>query len=138
MRRGHANRGRRDESEPAIVSALEQAGAIVRKLEGKDIPDLLVLHRGLVHLLEVKQPAGPRGGRSQDGQKLSRGQDLFRLVAASCAGVQVHVVHDEFEALKALGIEKQEIVHAGRENGFEPASRPRRRGLASKEDDHGD
>jgi hypothetical protein len=93
---------RRDPGEAAIVLALRAIGALVRHLDGTDIPDLLVCYRGAVFLLEVKEPAGPRGGTSRKGQRLRPGQNLFRQDAAQ-RGVTVHVVHDAGEALAAVG-----------------------------------
>lgn len=53
---------KRDANEPAIVKALQQVGACVVKLNDPGCPDLLVGYRGATYLLEVKLPAGPRGG----------------------------------------------------------------------------
>lgn len=101
MRWGQARR--RDPGERDIVLALRAAGAVVRHLDGTDIPDLLVCYRDRAWLLEVKQPPGPRGGTSGKGQRLRPGQETFRAMAAS-RGVTVHVVHSPSEALAALGI----------------------------------
>ncbi len=49
---------KRDANEPAIVKALEQAGALVMRLNGEGVPDLAVCRRGKVSLLEVKGAAG--------------------------------------------------------------------------------
>jgi Holliday junction resolvase-like predicted endonuclease len=47
---------KRDSNEPAIVDALERLGCQVKRI---DTPvDLLVLHRGVVHLVEVKTRKG--------------------------------------------------------------------------------
>jgi hypothetical protein len=40
--------------------------------------DLLVGHRGVNIIVEVKQPPGPRGGTSKHGQKLNEKQAAFR------------------------------------------------------------
>lgn len=45
---------KRDESEPAIVAALEAVGATVQRLSAAGVPDLLVSFRGRLELLEVK------------------------------------------------------------------------------------
>jgi hypothetical protein len=46
--------GRRDEAEPGVVKAFEAGGATVKKLSGKDVPDLLVGFLRETHLVEVK------------------------------------------------------------------------------------
>ena len=68
---------------------------------GKDCPDLLVGHRGHNYLMEVKRPPGPKGGMSEDGQKLSPGQERFRR---EWRGRPVVVVRSPSEALQALGL----------------------------------
>lgn len=52
---------KRDESEPAIVKALEAVGASVQRLNAGGVPDLLVGWRGKMWLLEVKLPLTARG-----------------------------------------------------------------------------
>lgn len=84
---------RRDEAEAPIVDALRAVGAVVRHLDGMDLPDLLVAFRGGWHLIEVKT------GRA----KLRRGQEAFRLLAAA-AGAPIHVCRTPEEALEALGL----------------------------------
>lgn len=49
------NDPKRDSNEAKIVMALEQAGAFVTRLSEKGTPDLLVLFRGGIYLLEVKR-----------------------------------------------------------------------------------
>lgn len=55
-----------DENQPAIVKALESAGALVLSLAavGKGCADLLVYRAGRFYLLEVKNPAKPKGDRA--------------------------------------------------------------------------
>lgn len=93
---------RRDAGESLIVASLRAAGAAVFRLDGKDLPDLICLHRGRVFLLEAKAPLGPRGGSNH--RNLRPGQAEFRAVAKS-RGVEVHVVRNASEALAAIGIE---------------------------------
>ncbi len=45
---------KRDDSEPEVVGALEEAGATVWKLSGHNVPDLLVGFLGRTHAVEVK------------------------------------------------------------------------------------
>jgi len=49
---------RRDSNEAAIVQALRAIGAHVRQISAPGVPDLLVLYRGAVSLLEVKGIGG--------------------------------------------------------------------------------
>jgi hypothetical protein len=49
---------RRDSNEAAIVQALRAIGAHVRHISAPGVPDLLVLYRGAVSLLEVKGATG--------------------------------------------------------------------------------
>lgn len=60
MRPKHARR--RDENEPDIVTAFEERGCSVTRLDGAGVPDLLVGRRGRTWLVEVKLPFGPKGG----------------------------------------------------------------------------
>jgi len=49
---------RRDRNEESIVKALRQVGALVIRISEKGAPDLLVLHRQRVILLEIKTKQG--------------------------------------------------------------------------------
>lgn len=56
---------KRDANEGPIIAALEACGCLVKRI---DVPcDLLVLHRGVVHLAEVKSRKG----------RLTRDQEAF-------------------------------------------------------------
>jgi hypothetical protein len=78
---------RRDETEPAIVSALEGIGAKVERL---DRPcDLLVRYRGVVMLLEVE---GITKYRTRDQKQL----DFL-------TAWQVPIVKSPMEAFRAIG-----------------------------------
>ncbi len=55
---------RRDANEPAVIAALEAAGAAVQQLDGDGLPDLLVSWRGVLTLLEVKDHDGGVATRS--------------------------------------------------------------------------
>ena len=92
---------RRDVAEPAIVKALRTIGAVVVQHHGKDEPDLFVLHAGRYFWIEVKNPEGPRGGKSGDGQKLRPGQEAFRAICRAAQG-DVHVVRSVDEAIKLV------------------------------------
>jgi hypothetical protein len=59
---------KRDGNEPGIIAALEAMGCIVHRM---DTPvDLLVLHRGTVHLVEVK---AKRGTLTKDQRSFVKG-----------------------------------------------------------------
>lgn len=77
---------RRDANEPAIVAALERAGALTLKL---DVFDRLVYFRRQLFMLDVKMAQG-RPTLAQE-----------RLIAA---GWPLTMVETEIEALKAIGI----------------------------------
>lgn len=76
---------KRDATEPAIVDALEHAGAKVLRL---DTFDLLVLYHGQLFMFDAKVPKG-RTTLSQDV--------LIR------EGWPLRLVHDPIAALKAIG-----------------------------------
>lgn len=94
--------GNRDRAEPAIVRALRSVGAVVVLHNGKDEPDLFVGLRGRWLAIEVKEPAGPRGGTSS--KRLTPGQLAFHRVAEA-ARLPIAVVRTPQEALEALGLE---------------------------------
>ena len=94
---------RRDDNHAEIVRVLREAGASVVSLSAPGCPDLLV---GLVRpdgtrvnvLVEVKRPAGKRGGTSHS--KLNEAQEAFR---AKWRGDRPWVVRTPIEALALLG-----------------------------------
>lgn len=71
----HRQAPKRDACEPGIVRALTAIGCAVQPLTGKGVPDLLVCHRGVLVLLEVKGPLGPKGGSS--GRDLTPDQEAW-------------------------------------------------------------
>lgn len=86
MRVGQARR--RDGNETAIREALEDIGAAVLQVSEPGAADLLVLFRGRLQLLEVKQP----GGRLTPAQQRRRRE-----------GWPIVVVQTEADALNAIG-----------------------------------
>jgi hypothetical protein len=100
----HRYAARRDPHEALIISALRRAGAMVWQVSAEGLPDLLVGFRKQWTLLEVKAPLGPDGGASKGGQKLKPAQQRF-FDDAELGELPAHVVRDEFEALKAIGVE---------------------------------
>jgi hypothetical protein len=81
----------RDETEPAVVTALQLAGWTVEKVSAPGFPDLLCVRRGVAVLLEVKS----RRGRMKPAQV-----ELHARLRA--AGLAVAVVTTPEEALAAV------------------------------------
>lgn len=81
---------KRDANEKAIVDALRQAGAAVMPVSGEGVPDLLVLWRRKVLLLEIKT---------------AKGRATLAQSKTAAAGWPIVTVHTADEALKAVGIE---------------------------------
>ena len=90
---------KRDKNEAAICLALEAVGATVERLSGADLPDLLVGFRGVNTLMEVKQPAGKKGGTSH--RDLLPGQAAWHATWRGAAPVVVRTVA---EAMAAIGV----------------------------------
>lgn len=86
---------RSDANQAGIVEALRTVGATVRSLHrvGGGVPDLLVGYRSNNYLLECK---------TEDGT-LTPQQVEFGL---TWKGRPMSIVHDEEEALKAIGVLK--------------------------------
>jgi hypothetical protein len=77
-----------------VVAALRAAGALVWRLEQRDLFDLLVGFRGRWYLLEVKTDRG----------ELEDGQAVFALLCDS-SRLPARVVRTPQEALAAIGVE---------------------------------
>jgi hypothetical protein len=84
---------RRDDNEPEIVEALRWAGALVDRIDGKGVPDLLVAHRGRIYLLEVKNPTYK--------WRLTTDEKAWHDAHADCDAV--HIVTTVEGALAAVG-----------------------------------
>jgi hypothetical protein len=85
-----------DANQPAIVEALRKAGAQVQILSavGFGCPDLLVAYRGVMVLMEIKDPSKPPSAR-----KLTPAQVEFHKRWP----VPVFVVLTVEDALRAIG-----------------------------------
>jgi hypothetical protein len=90
---------RSDSNRQAIVDALRTAGAVVYDLRRP--VDLLVAFRGNTILVEIKRPAGPRGGTA--GRKHTKAQSEFM---ATWVGGPVATVDSPEAALRAIGVLK--------------------------------
>lgn len=84
---------KRDRCEPAIVAALNQAGAVTYRLSAADLPDLLVGYRGKYLLLECKSAKA----------KLEPGQEAFHATQRAL-NLPCFVVRSVCEALEVLGL----------------------------------
>lgn len=109
MRR--ANTGHRDANEGAIVAALREAGAAVA-IMAPPMPDLLVEHRGVKLLLEVKdRDDGRRGRRPHTRNRagddvpacLTPAQVTWWRAWVAQGGRAPVIVVDVEEALRAIG-----------------------------------
>lgn len=87
-----------DANHREIVDGLRAIGAAVTSLAaiGSGVPDLLVSFRGRWHLVEVKRPRGPRGGR---GGALTAEQRTWIAIQRA----PIHVVRSLSDALDAIG-----------------------------------
>ena len=88
----HRRNPKRDQNEADIVNALARAGAFVSQLSGEGMPDLLVIFRGNIYLVEVKAPKG----------KLTPAQIEYHARALN-EGVKVNIAHTPLEALQIIG-----------------------------------
>lgn len=98
----HRRDAKRDMNEAPIVEALIAAGASVTRLSDKGVPDLLVGYGGRTCLLEVKAPAGERGGQKRGAAGLTEEQ---RGWWATWLGDPPVIVHTPEEALRAIGVQ---------------------------------
>ena len=80
---------KRDQNEPAIVRTLKQVGALVIRISEKGAPDLLVLFRQRIYLLEVKSRLG---------------KATLAQAEKTQEGWPVHTVRNERDALEVLGL----------------------------------
>jgi hypothetical protein len=85
---------RTDANQSAIIAVLREVGATVVDLSavGKGVPDLLVGHRGVTYLLEVKNVKGKN--------RTTPDQDVFY---AWWRGAPVTIVRTADDALIAIG-----------------------------------
>lgn len=102
---------KRDDTEPAIVQALQLAGWTVLRVSDGGVPDLLCARSGVLKLLEVKSP----GGRLTDAQERT-----FQRLAAAL--VTVHVVTTPEEALVAVKAPVESVLPPLPKTGAVPKS----------------
>ena len=87
----HRRNAKRDRNERLLVEYLQKAGAVVHRISGPGLPDLLVGYRKRWLLLEVKSPKG----------KLEPAQVLFHG-AAQALGLPCYVVYTVDDCAAAL------------------------------------
>jgi len=89
------HRRRVDENQKSIVSALKAIGACVIDLSGSGggVMDLLVIYRGKVWMVEVKNPAKPKADQSLTTAQIRVHAEIGR------AGGEVHIVRTINEAI---------------------------------------
>lgn len=95
------HRRRVDENQADIVAALKKIGSCVIDLSGVGggVMDLLVIFRGRVLMIEVKNPAKPKADQSLTPAQIRVHAEIGR------AGAEVHIVRtiDEAIALATKG-----------------------------------
>lgn len=91
---------RRDRNEAALVHYLRERGAVVERLSGAGIPDLLVGYAGRWWPVEVKQP----------GRSMTREQMRWAAMAAA-GGLPFRLVRDEVECEQLLLAMRNESRH---------------------------
>ncbi len=87
-----------DENQPDIVAALRAVGASVQPLHavGKGCPDLLVAHRMVNYVIEIKNPDKPVRDRRLKPDQITW-HDAWRA--------PVHIVETVADALRVIGME---------------------------------
>ncbi len=99
---------RRDTNERAIILALRRFGCAVSQLGDAGVPDLLVSRNGVLHILEVKLPLGPRGGLAHSRTSSGGDGDLTAAQAKwwkewiAAGGKQPVVVRSAEEAMEVV------------------------------------
>lgn len=89
----------RDSNEKEIVDFLRAHGALVWRINGDGIPDLLVGYRGKFIAMEVKRPLGPKGGKANKDLRPSQ-EKFFAL--ANAERLPVALVRSKEEAITVL------------------------------------
>ena len=93
---------KRDANEREIITALREVGASVQQLNETGCPDLLVLYRGVLYLLEVKDPTQTSKAYRSTGpmRELTPAQVRWWT---SWGNPKPTIVYTEFGALAAIG-----------------------------------
>ena len=91
---------KRDQNEGSIIKALQRCGASVIRLSERGAPDLLVLFRGDLFVLEIKSRIGVT---------------TVAQAQTCAAGWPVYLVRSVYDALRAVGVAESVIDLIGTE-----------------------
>jgi len=91
-------RRRVDENQKSIVAAMKAIGACVIDLSGSGggVMDLLVIYRGRVWMVEVKNPAKPKADQSLTPAQIRVHAEIGR------AGGEVHIIRTIDKAIALI------------------------------------
>lgn len=103
----HRRNPRRDRNERLLIEYLQKSGAVVHRISGPGLPDLLVGYRHRWLLLEVKAPKG----QLEPAQVLFHGS--ARALGLPCR--VVYTVSDCREALRDLAPKNPDRNGSGRD-----------------------
>lgn len=90
----------RDKNEGDIIRALRQVGAHVQQMDKSAGFDLLVVCRGIVHLIEVKRPKY----RHRPAKSYLTDNEIKTRDAIEFAGGAYNIVFSVDDALKVVGV----------------------------------
>lgn len=91
-----------DANQPIIVAALRKIGACVIDLSGvgEGVMDLLVIYRGVTHMVEIKNPARKQKANGLTPAQIAKHAEIGR------AGGEVNIVRTVGEALALVTMDK--------------------------------
>ncbi len=98
---------RRDANEPQIIAALEAVGAVVQRLDGSGLPDLLCSYKNTLYLIEIKNPKSNKNATHNDAG-MTPAQVKWFAKWRDKGGNAPCVVENADEALRAVGARKDE------------------------------
>lgn len=88
-----------DSNQPQIVKALRRSGAfVILTSQLKNAFDLLVIYRGIIYIVEVKD-----GEKVKSKRKLTEGELLCQYGVES-HGAKYHIIESVDDALKMIGV----------------------------------
>ena len=88
-----------DSNQPQIVKALRRSGAfVILTSQLKNAFDLLVIYRGTIYIVEVKD-----GEKVKSKRKLTEGEMLCQHGVES-HGAKYHIIESVDDALKMIGV----------------------------------
>lgn len=88
-----------DDNQPQIVKALRRSGAfVILTSQLKNAFDLLVIYRGIIYIVEVKD-----GEKVKSKRKLTEGEIICQSGVES-HGAKYHIIESVDDALKMIGV----------------------------------